>query len=629
MARSILLPPFLLVLLLLTPFALASATPFYQGWVYPGDNLTVRGTLYTFAQPGSDAQLLLWANGTSYVLLYGDCGTSIDGLQEYCFTGSDAVACDRGTYDCGGGTTGCCPYDVAHVRYAGGKALFGSYVTFSDALPTVTLTASTDKTTAQPGDTVTITLSATDNGANALTGVTINALVPDGFTPALPAGSPFTLRGNALALTVNLDPNDTKTFTYLVRPSAYVTGAFLANLTYTYKGVTKTVLQSPLIVNVPSPFTVTHSFSQSPAPIDQPLSYNYTLKNNDGQHGLDASVRFLGLVYLNPSALPAGATTQGDLVSWKGTVAPGATVALGFPFRSRGSGSYAVTANASLSLNGHSFTDQATDQFTVTLTPLVPALDAPSTVYAGEGYTVRLVLNNSQGETAFSGIGATLSGAGEPRTFSLGSIPAGGGAVVADLILTAPMAEKQAALTLVFAGNYSDAARDRFPFEKRATVTVLPAGAAPYLVTHKASDASPSAGSQVDVTVKVKNLQSKQMTVTVTEATPPGIALNVTPTATLTLAPGAEQQAYSFKLPIPSQFRGNLTLLTQVKEQGTDRYTQTFVLPVAASAAPVAPEALANASGQLNETAPRESGVTKAVFSFFGGIVSFFTRLFS
>lgn len=561
-------------LFLVTFFVLASCaaaeTSFFADWVYPGDTFTANNTLFALSAASTTSQALLQRGNEEYLIGYGNCVITNDGLEKYCYNGSDYVACQHHTYDCGDGTFNCCPLDVAHVRFDAGQAVYAAYLELFDVVPDVTVTRSPDQTSLKLGATATITITLVNTGENALLGLQYVETVPQGFT--ITSSSPeFRQSGNTLAATLNLGPGVTHNLQYTVTPQEYVTGTFNASLAYTYKSVQEAVVPSSFAINVPSPFLVTHTLNPPTSlPPGTAATYTYTLTNNDGQYNMDAALDFTGLLPLTgTTTLPSGVTRQHDDYVWHDTITPGQTLTLAFPLLAGKTGLYPVTANATMTVNGATFVYSVQDTCTVQATPPLPDVRVKTSLAAGGTYTVRLFLNNTASNTAYSNVNALLTTTPpvlQPQSFSLAALAIGDIPLLGAVNFTAPVNASR--VTFTFNGTYDTAYEHGLAFSKIVTASVAPGGP-PYLLATVVNATNATPGQRLSVTVTITNEQDVYGSVDVTDTLPAGaIVAAGTREMAMSLNAGQAREAYTYDVIIPESYQARVfTITTQLLDK--------------------------------------------------------------
>ena len=626
----------LLAPLLFASALAATATPFYNAWVYPGETFTVNSTLYALSSSSSPDQLLLERGGERYILTYNDCVFTVDGLQKYCYVNSDYVACERGTYKCpakeGEPSDWCCPIDVTHVRFEAGKAVYGAYLQFWDEVPVLAIQRTPEKTTLKLGESSDVAVTFTNNGDDSIVGAAYTEVVPDGF--AITAFGPeFRRAGNALTLAFNLAPGAKRSYHYTVKPSDYVSGAFTGNLTYEYKGVTKKVVPTKFTINVPSPFLITHTLSPASVAIGRSVAYTYTLKNNDGQYDMDATVRFISLPGLTPtSRLPGGVTAEKGAYRWQGTVKKGETVSFPFSLTPTRTGRFPLTANATMTVNGEEFDHPVQDTLTATVTPLKPDIRLDSPIAGGSDYSVRLFIMNAAGETDFHDIAATFSTPGmAPAFYSVDSLRQKTGQLLAELNLTAPTVVKDSIINFTLNGTYRTPYDEQLNFSQRTTLTVKPTRL-PYIITTTVNATNATPGASLSVKVKVKSQQETYRTVSVTDVLPSAALVTAGFRQNeLSLKAGEEREAYTYQVTIPESYDSAVfTISSQVYDQQsgerTAKNTTVKVYQLLSVAHPANATNATNATAASPQTGAQKKGFFRTIAD---GIASFFEWVFS
>lgn len=624
----------LLSLLLFLP-ALALATdPFYEEWHYAGDTFTVEGELYTIEEGRDPFEILLVRGQEEHLLNYGECSLSKDGLVRHCFTESDYVDCLRDDYDCedreGEPSDWCCPYDVEHISYEAGRALWGSLLAFTEQTPVIEVERQAGETLLKLGETTGVTLTFTNTGEDTVNGATYTERVPDGFR--ILTAPDFTRIGQVLTASVSLPPGGQRILTYRLKPDEYVTEPIRGNLTFTYQGVAQSATPNDLTISVPSPFLIDHAFTPGDAAINEEVGYAYALTNNDGEREMEAEVRLGGALtaLINPESLPRELNAEQGAYVWKGRLDPGEQVAFELSFRPTRTGDYYAQANATMELDEEEFTMALQDVLSVRATRLAPELRlSTEELRAGQEYVLRFLLSNEEGETAYRDIEATLSGdLPSTRRFSVARIVPDEIPLVAELTLTAPLVEEERELGFRVEGRYETTHGEEFTFSETASITVVPREEA-YRITQEANATGFSPGESVEIAVRVENRQDRYAEVTVTDILPSGALIEAgSREKEMSLEAGAARDAYTYRVAIPDSWAAaEFPITTRVYDQQDaisyeERLLLAVTLPEAEEQAPE--EAPAEEESAAEE--PEEKGLVRKVVD---AIVGFLVGLFS
>ncbi len=605
------------------------ASSLYSGWIYPGDTFTVQGRLYSLTQGTSPYQLLLTSGAERYFLSYDACVQSEDKQLRYCFRDSDFIACDLGRYACPSDNPECCPYDVAHIRYDAGKAVYGARLEVLNASGIVTVKRTPDRTSLKLGESATVKLEFTNNGEDSAM-ITYQETLPDGFLPTYSAD--FTKQGVVLSLRFSLGPNATRSFTYKVKADAYVTGLFTGSLAYTSKREEGGNVPSPFIIMVPSPFTITRSLAPASVGVDEETLFTYTLTNNDGQYAMDAIIRFDGLGPLL-TTLPTGVTREETHHAWRVNLKRGESKSVAFRLRAKRTGSYAIVSNATMTLEKESFSHRLQETLTVTVTQATLDLRLPEKVQGGDAYSARLFFDNKAGDTDFFRVEGVLRTPDGDHPFSMGSVARNTIPLALDVNLTAPVSEQEQNVRIGVDASYETSRRERFNLSTTKTVRILPV-IEPYVVTQRLNTTAVKAGDSVTMTVTVKNLQDRFGTVTVTDILPgAAIVTQGFRQQEMSLQKGESREAYAYVVTIPESFEGGLfTFTTQLFErQSGVRVTKSINITVENPDAPSEPDEeedipAVEPAAPLPPSPEQKPGLLRRIVDSIG---SFFSRILS
>jgi uncharacterized repeat protein (TIGR01451 family) len=568
---------FLLILFLLPSFALADGD-FYKGWVYPGDTFTAKGELFAIGSGSSEYEVILERGLDKYLISYGSCKLSNDGLEKYCYTESDYVDCQNYDYDCPDNDDEpyeywCCPYDVSNIKFDAGRALFGSYIVLSNVVPAVSISHSSEKSLLRLGEQSKVTITLKNTGEDTISGLLYQEVIPEGFKLVL---SPdFVEKRGRLEATLSIPQGAEKKLTYTVKPLNYTSGSFTGNATYTYKGETKTVTANAFTINVPSPFIITHLLEPTSSAIDEKVTYTYTVKNNDGEYEMDAEVIFTGfnnILYMNDP--PSQVVADGDAFTWTGSLDTGEQQEISFDVESGLSGTFPLCAETSMELNGERFSYTVQDTFSVTIQQMTPELRLSSNRIIGGGqHVLRVLLDNDPGNTDFFKVKGSMRAT--PENFfsrevpmAKDSIPTGEVSLLKEETFIAPAVETETKYTIHLDGSYQTTNGELFTFSKELPITVIPVSAT-YAITHALSKTTAVPGDEIEVTVKVKNNQEAYRTLSITESIPAGAVITGgSRQKEMSLERDETREAYTYTIAIPESYQSETFILTtQVFDQ--------------------------------------------------------------
>jgi|GEM_PF-3021553 len=575
---------FLLALLLvlsvaLVPSALAT-DPYYSEWVYAGDTFTVDGTLFSLEKGNDPFQVLLQKGTEKYVLNYGECKISNDRLEKYCYAESDYVDCMKGSYDCavseGEPADWCCPYDVDHIHYEAGSAVWGSYLEFTKNEPVMEITHEAEQSVLKLGEQTSVTLTFTNTGEDVVSNGKYKEYVPAGFK--IVNAPDFTRSGNILLLNLNVGTGLVKKYRYTIKPIDYVTDTIKGNLTYTYEGEEEKVSPSPLSVSVPSPFLVEHGFEPNSAKINDEVAYTYTLTNNDGSFDMDARVDFGAdlLDLIDEEDLPSGVRKINGIYVWEDTLDKNEKVELEFPFRTTHTGTSYAEANATMEVNGEQFELALQDVLTVSATKLAPEIRfSTAQLEPAQEFTVRIVLDNLDGETTYRNIKGFFGGdiLDKPRILAVDRVVPGEAPLIGEFVLTAPSPDKPETLAFWLNGTYETSHDEQFSFAASNTIGVSEL-VEPYVITQTINATSLRPGDTAEVTVNVKNQHGRYAEVTVTDMLPSGaLVVGGSREKEMSLNDDEQREAYTYQVTVPESWQSPVfTITTRVFDHQDETY---------------------------------------------------------
>ncbi len=471
---------FLLVALLLVSQA-AAVTTLYSDVVYPGDEFVADGVNYSIGLASTPHALYLVVDGEDYVVSYGSCRRSRTGFEEYCYDQSDYVDCEKGNYECpeveehGNETNWCCPYDVQHVKFAGGEALWGAHVTFTQlGKPEIALTRTVAQDTSQLdiGEDVRIMLVVENTGEEALTGGRFTEQLPPGFSYQPAASDPhFSWKDGVLQLTVNLDPGATSNYSYTLKPIRYATGMLNGTFSYTVRGEEHTLFPDELTLTAPAPYTLAQKLSKERIFDDQTSSYHLSINNT---LPLNLTVQLFGFTLLTT----LNWQERGNHLEHSYELAPGEGLNLTLPLEPPRPGWYKLQTVITPVTAARSYLETWNGQLITTRRTLTPDLDLPEQLRSGEHYTLRAVAANLGSDTDFRILSVTVTSPDyEALHGTPGAVPAGTIKDLLETTLTAPNVTRARNLSFTLSGEYKEAGQPQQSFRVTRTLLVLPTNA--------------------------------------------------------------------------------------------------------------------------------------------------------
>lgn len=614
-----LIPLLVMVIFLLFVLPTVSATSFYHGWVYPGDTFKVRDEIFSVSSASTAYKVLLDGGGKEYLINYNDCSPSEDGFSKYCYEQSDYMACQDKSYKCPDDPDRedepefwCCPYDVSHISYEAGKAVWGVYLAFYDVTPVLTVKRSVEYSTLPIGESAKVLLTFKNDGEKSISNALYSEYVPENFSISAPI-SDFKQNGQMLTSKISLNPGQTKKLIYTVTPKAYTVGKFTGNLSYEYMGEEFNTATSTSTITVPIPYIIKSTLEPTTITIGQKATYTYKLTNNDKQQSMDATINFSGLEQL-------GEKPQ----NWHGTLEKGESKTITLSLEPHLVGTYPIVTNTTMIANEKLFNVGEKKSLTVSLKAPTPELRLSSkTVESGKVFTLRVLLKNS-GEAKLKDVLLKLTSSASsiaPRTYKVVSVAPGEYPLVAELNLTAP--EGDSKLTFTLTGTYKSIYDELFTLAKKSAVLTINPVVEPYLITQSVNPMSAKPGEIISVSVSIKNQQNEYHDVSVTDNLE-GEILSGLRQKEMSLDKGETRSAYEYTARIPTDYSKQVFPITTKVFDHQSGLSHKQVVEVA-----VEQPVKENKSVEAPPTEPKEehSAVEKKT-SLWTKIVNFFKNLF-
>lgn len=476
--------PLLILVALIFTIPAAALETIHSGWHYPGDEFRVGETNYSIIDANDPYQLYLKVDGRDYVLGYGRCTRSRGGFDEYCFMRSDYGDCEKENYTCPEDEDEtdafwCCPYDVTNIKFQGGKAFWGAYLEFKTlGEPSVSLSRTLDaddKDLLDVNDKLNFTLTLKNTGEEAMTGGRFVERLPPGFS-FLPENSDpaFRWEDGDLILKVNLDPGDEQEFKYVVRVLRYTNGTFNGTLSYLQRGEERALFPSPITVTAPEPYQLVQELIDDVFLLDEKGRYHLSLNNTAGR-AMNISLRMEGFGDL--TKVPGG-KRKGPLITLEEELEEGENFTIDVELENVEPGWYRLYTELKMNTGVKQYFATWQDQVIIrqrTITPLI--MVTPSHIVAGDPFTLRVRLDNTDSNTNYQVYGATLDDGMETLHYKGGNLPAGMVLNLFEEERTAPAGN----ITFTLQAEYQEQGREQQSLRASETITILEQGEPPDL----------------------------------------------------------------------------------------------------------------------------------------------------
>ncbi|MBR9692600.1 hypothetical protein GOV07_01570 [Candidatus Woesearchaeota archaeon] len=620
----------IIIFLLVMPGALAANL--FSQWIYPGDTFTYDGDLFSMSKGSDPYQILITKDDDQRVLEWPDCDRAANKLIEYCFNESDYIECQRRNYDCPDNDEEtdpfwCCPHDVTHVRFDAGGANWATYLIIRDVQPKLTVTREPEKTLLELNEKSSVKVTFENTGHEIIRDAEYRELIPEGFTVVNTFN--FKREQDGLSLLFSIGPGTEETFLYWVKPVEYVSGVFKGNATYTYLGEEETILPTTFTINVPSPFKITRDFEPAEPSIGEKCTYLYTLENQEAED-MEVSIVFTGLTELIDALPDEVFVDDGNLV-WEGRLDSDEIIELEFPFLISRTGTYVVEEDATMVVNNEEFFHRAQDSLSVSVKEVTPEIRfSTSSPDAGQNITVRVLLDNKDGDTDYFKMKGMLTGdlLNAAKIYSLDTVSYGVHPLVGEHIFTLPLVESQQKYSFTFAGTYETKFGETFSYATTSSVTAS-AYKAPFVITQKVNQSTVIAGDSFEMVVTVKNQGSAYKTVSVTDILPSGAHVRAgTRENEMSLNEDEVREAYTYQVTVPESYDvGIFTVTTRLYDQQGETFYEERVnvtvkdLPMPTTTEPE-PEPEVKPPP---EPEPEKKGFFRRIID---GIIGFFENLF-
>ena len=590
----------ILLAFILIPAAYAAST---SEWHYSGDSFKLGGVLYSVE--GTDYNSVILGVGDNlYILSLGECVDK--DLSRYCYI--------KSAYS---------PYDKDHIKFAGGNRFFGYYISIQDNTPKITITRLLTPSIPKFGEKADVEVTIENTGEYTVNYLSYSELMPNGLVSA--STNPITYN------TKTLNIGDIQKFTYSFTPINYSSMTLSPVVTFMYADKLYNSTVSPLIFSVDQPFTIVKNVT-STLNLGDVGVYFLNITNKDVSYPMVGTITITipKELYVNENN---GFNVQNITYTADLDLAPKEGTIIGVKYGTSYSNIYKIKANMSVTINQVVFTKYFEDSINARSDKLVPTVKLSSVrtkFKPGEEITVIGYLKNVNQKTSFANVKGVLLAPGifNDTKFSHETFYPNKNITEAEVVAIMPQVDNATTFNITLKGTYVSPSNELLSFEDKKTIIVEPAKE--YVKLTRIITPTPAvAGSNVTITVHVKNVFNEYLSFTAHEQYDPDLKfIGGIKFVDVSLKRDEEKDLYIYQLDIPKNASYNYSITTSLKIKDedypvkftTDLFVSNVTMPnttsIATNATINTTKLTKNGSqGSSNSTAAQESSENKGFFA--------------
>ena len=488
----------------------SSAATLFDDWVEDQQTIEVGGHTFFVQYIESRAKAILKMDNIGGMLDIGEC-ESRENL-EYCFE---------------------------DVEFPSIKILIRSME------PDISISRAFSTASPRLGEEITVSVVLKNNGNKLATNIKYTDIFPKEFLVIASSGWEGKLSaGEEIAFSYRLKPLETVAFNST------------AKISYYFDGQTKTKESSAQLITIKPPYELTSAISSESAEKNEVITFNLTIEN-PSEDVLEIKSLKITAPRLNIVGFSSKLKQAENELSYSGTLKKNEKLHLYTKVKSSRVGKYSVISKAELSSRGKAFAEETEKNFSIGLSDIVPYIKLSSdSVKSKSPYEVNISIKNfgkNQIKNVNVNIESDLFGnAKDKKTISPNQELS-----VMKKRSTSPNLEQEKTYAIKISGSYVSDSGRTFAFGAAKSLKVVPAEKL-IEITRELSKESFKKGDQITITVKLKNIQTKQISdIIVSDIFPVEIRKSLQGDVTAdipSLGPGEEKQAYSYTLTIPANY---------------------------------------------------------------------------
>ncbi len=616
----------------------AAATVVHDTWTLVGNPITVADRVIQTAVDDSWEKLLLTGPEESYIITKGDCKQSK--FYQYCYIDNRYELDVYGEWNI---------YTL--------KATPEIHVKITDISPLVSITGVVSPTSIAVNEEAIMTVTVKNTGDLGATSLIYEDTLPDNaIVMRTSMGVSTSMARKVTWDGKSLRGGETKTFSYtfkLIEPEDFKLGG---NLTYIYNDqeYTKSMAQSTVTAIKEKMTISTFALSATTASINDEITLTAKIGNAD--QNFDAKV--INFKILVPADLTIMETDSklsgsGRAFTWSGTIAPLNNKTFEIKVRTQKSGTYEFTADLESdvqSVLGQFYRENASKESTLNvnlgkLTPTVTFRLNKNTLSGGEESAARFYLQNADHDISYFDIEYGI----ESELFydisdTIRFITPDEKRLILIQDFKAPVLQNAKTFPITFTGKYRTENYEYFTFTLTPSVSVSKETFEQILDLNLSLPAEIIAGTDADVSLRVKNIKTNDVTgVKLTDTLTGAEVTSGTPSTTISaIGANATTIAYRYTFRVPEGSTDSEVLINTKVEftyrgQPVIIYTEKAASIVAvATPEPIepgtppgeTPTEPGEPEPQPPEPEPPEDEEESAFKRFINSIVDFFSSIF-
>ncbi|MBW2964746.1 DUF11 domain-containing protein [Candidatus Woesearchaeota archaeon] len=367
-------------------------------------------------------------------------------------------------------------------------------------------------------------------------------------------GSNKNMLGNGILWTGSLNPGESKTLTYRLTFTDFMTLNSTAEANYVFNSKVSRVKSDTVSFSVKTPFNLTEYISPKSAGLGEEITYTLNISNTDA--GQDITISNLEMT------VPKGALiTKRDLdldnvdgkVTYSGKISASAEKSFSIKFKASTPTKGKLTVKLDIKVGSKTFSETFTHEVGMGVSDIMPSITfTPSEVKGGSELEIEAGIVNN-GEYTISSISLDMASdiidGGGWRNIELAP---GKKHYVFNKIINAPGSDEKDEYYVKLSGSYLTKTGKLMKFESEETVTVLPQEKMVELVPSTSIN-----GRKVNVTLGIKNIAGYNLTyISMIDTFPKGFKSEGTRDLDIEELGISEQKtAYSYLLTVPDDYK--------------------------------------------------------------------------
>lgn len=556
--------------------SLIQAKLLHDGWHYSGDTFTVDDDVYLVTHfDFYDYSVVLQVNEDSYVITEGTCKTL--STMQYCI---EEIFRDIENAD-----------EDDYIKFEAGVAYAGINVIIYTRGPDIDVSRSFSTTTPELNGEVSVTVTVKNDGTEGTDSFYFKDSLPEEVL-ITGSSSGTTRSSRTVRYEVYLSPGIEKTFTYKFKVTDYVEFTTKPESAFTYEGVKTNVSVSSKTIKVNKPYTLTATLSPGTVEATDQSAISIKVENDVSEDITVDDLRITIPSYISLTTKPGELEKKNEKYYWSGIIGTDDYKMINLLIKPVKSGTYEFPVSIEVTDSEEKqFSETKTLKLTSKIEELNPILSVIDTsISEGANFRVAFSVENPNDRISFKNIEASIISDifPEMKVELEELMPGHTKTLLVNDTLTAPFLDDKTNYVIEAKGIYETSTNEKFNFSEKETLTVTPVAEVITLI-QDASKKTVEAGSNVTITIKIRNNNEEAITVDVNDEYSPEAELIGGKTRdTIIFNDAGTEEAYDYNLRIPLDYDKEELIITTTAsiknkdyvDNKTTTLTITFPEPV-------------------------------------------------